>query len=123
MVVFVNSTPSKCKVVLATSRRSRLQELKSHNPSTTSQLLFICEDGVSFEHTHHTSSGAMKKCAILGGTTTTTKCDIKEGSWSVSWYFLVKWCTTFPSEGVEKDLFFALWYIYIEEVFVGFYPP
>ena len=66
--------------------------------------------------THHTSSAAMKKCASLGGTATAAKCDIKEG-------FLVKWCATLPSEGVEEDLLFGLWSIYIEEVFVGFSPP
>jgi hypothetical protein len=41
----------------------------------------------------------------------------------MSWYFLVKWCATLPSEGVEEDLLFGLWSIYIEEVFVGFSPP
>jgi hypothetical protein len=123
MVVFVKSAPSNCKVVLATSRRSRLHQVKSHNPSATSQLVFICEDGVSFEHTHHTSSATMKKCASLGGTATAAKCDVKEGFWSISWYFLVKWCATLPSEGVEEDLLFGLWSIYIEEFFVGFSPP
>jgi hypothetical protein len=52
MVVFVKSAPSNYKVVLATSRRSQLPQVKRHNPSATSQLVFICEDGVSFEHTH-----------------------------------------------------------------------
>ena len=93
MVVFVKSAPSNCKVVLATSRRSRLHQVKSHNPSATSQLVFICEDGVSFGHTDHTSSAAMMKCASPRGTATAAKCDIKEGSWFVSWYLLVKWCT------------------------------
>jgi hypothetical protein len=65
----------------------------------------------------------MKKCTSFGGTATTAKCDIKEGSWFVSWYFLVKWCTTLPSEGVEEDLMFGLWSIYIEEFFAGFSPP
>jgi hypothetical protein len=37
-------------------------------------------------------------------------------------YFLVKWCATLPSEGIEEDLLFVLWSIYIEEVFVGFSP-
>jgi hypothetical protein len=97
--------------------------VKSHNPSTTSQLVFVCEDGVAFEHTHHTSSTSMKKCASLGGTTTTTTCDVKEGSWSMSWYFLVKWYATLPSKGVEEDFLFGHWYIYIEEFFVGFSPP
>jgi hypothetical protein len=41
----------------------------------------------------------------------------------MSWYFLVKWCATIPIEGVEEDLLFGLWSIYIEEVFVGFSPP
>jgi hypothetical protein len=69
--------------------------------------------------THHTSSATMKKCASLGGTATAAKCDVKEGSW----YFLVNWCATLPSEGVEEDIMFGLWSIYIEEVFVGFSPP
>ena len=84
--------------------------------------LFIREASASFLHTHHTSSATMKKYTSLGGTATTTKCDVKEGSWSVSWYFLVKWCTTLPSEGVEEDILFSLWSIYIQEVFVGFSP-
>ena len=78
---------------------------------------------VSHLYRQHTSSAAMKKCASLGGTTTAAKCDIKEDSWSVSWYFLVKWCATLSSEGVEEDLLFSLWSIYIEEVFAGFSPP
>ena len=86
--------------------------MKSHNPSATSQLVFICEDGVSFEHTQHTSSTTMKKCASLGGVVVATGGDVKEGSWSMSWYFLVKWCTTLPSEGVEEDHLFGLWSIY-----------
>jgi hypothetical protein len=117
MVVFVKLAPCKCKVVLATSRRSRL------HPSTTSQLVFICEDGVSFEYTTHTSSAAMKKCTSLGGVAVATGGGVKEGSCSMSWYFLVKWCAALPSEGVDEDLLFGLWSIYIEEVFAGFSPP
>ena len=78
---------------------------------------------VSHLYTHHTSSAAMKKCVNLGGIATAAKCDVKEGSWSVSWYFLVKWCGTLLSEGVEEDLLFGLWSIYIEEVFARFSPP
>jgi hypothetical protein len=85
--------------------------------------LFIREASASFGNTHHTSSVAMKKCASLGGTATAAKCDVNEGSWSMSWYFLVKWCATLPSEGVEEDPLFNLWSIYIEEVFAGFSPP
>jgi hypothetical protein len=55
----------------------------------------------------------MKKCTSLGGIVTAIKCEVKEGSWSVSWYFLVKWCATLPSEEVEDDLLFGLWSIYI----------
>jgi hypothetical protein len=40
----------------------------------------------------------------------------------MSWYFLVKWCATLPSEGVEEDLLFGLWSIYIEEFLLGFLP-
>ena len=77
---------------------------------------------VSHLDTHHTSSATMKKCASLGGTTTAAKCDVKEGSWFVSWYFLVKWCATLPSEGVQEDILLGLWSIYIEEVLLGFLP-
>jgi hypothetical protein len=115
MMVFVSSAPSNCKMVLAISRRIQLHQVKSHNPSATSQLVFICEDGVSFENTQHTSSVAMKKHASLGGVVIAAK----EGSW----YFLVKWCTTLPSEGVEEDILLRLWSIYIDEFFVGFSPP
>jgi hypothetical protein len=44
------------------------------------------------------------------------------GFWSISWYLLVKWCATLPSEGVEEDILFGFWSIYIEEVFAGFFP-
>ena len=67
MAVFVKLAPNNWKVILATSRRIWLHQVKRHNPSATSQLAFICEDDVSFEHTHHTISPAMKKCEILGG--------------------------------------------------------
>ena len=72
--------------------------MKNHNPSAISQLVFICEDGVSFEHTHHTRSTSMKKCASLGGVVVATGGDVKEVYWSMSWYFLAIWCTTLPSE-------------------------
>jgi hypothetical protein len=65
----------------------------------------------------------MKKCTSLEGTATAAKCDVKEGFWSISWYFLVKWCATLPSEGVEEDLLFGLWSIYIEECFARLSPP
>jgi hypothetical protein len=83
--------------------------------------LFIREASASFGHTL-TSSAAMEKCASLGGEVVATGGDVKEGSWSMSWYFLVKWCATLPSEGVEEDLLLRLWSIYIEEVLLGFLP-
>jgi hypothetical protein len=75
--------------------------------------LFIREVNASFAHTQHSAL----QCASLGGETTTTRGDVKEGFWSISWYFLVKWFTTLPSEGVEEDILFALWSIYIEVQF------
>jgi hypothetical protein len=85
--------------------------------------LFIREASTSFGYTHHTSSTAIRKCTSLGGTATVAKCDVAQGSWSISWYLLVKWCTTLPSEGVEEDLMFDIWSIYIEKVFARFSPP
>jgi hypothetical protein len=88
MVVFVKSAPSNSKMVLATSRRIRLHQVKIHNPSATSQLVFICEDGVSFEYTRHTISAAMKKCASLGGVAVAIGGDVKEAfglSLGISW--------------------------------------
>jgi hypothetical protein len=46
--------------------------------------LFIREASASFVDTQHTRSTTMKKCTSLGGTATATKCDVEEGSWSVS---------------------------------------
>ena len=68
-------------------------------------------------HTHSTL-----QCTSLGGEVVATRGDVKEGIWSISWYFLVKWCATLPSEGIKKDLLFGLWSIYIEEVLLGFLP-
>jgi hypothetical protein len=80
--------------------------------------LFIREANTSFGHTHHLAL----QCASLGGVVVAIGDDVKEGSWSMSWYFLVKWCATLPSEGVEEDLLFGLWSIYIEEVCWVFSP-
>ena len=83
MVVFLKSAPSNCKVVLATSRRSWLHQVKSHNPNTTSQIVFICENGVSL----NTFITLAQQCASLEGVVVATRDDVKEGSWSMSWYF------------------------------------
>ena len=79
--------------------------------------LFIREANASFGHSPHLAL----QCASLRGEAAATGGDIKEGFWSISWYFLVKWCTTVPSEGLE-DLLFGLWFIHIEEVLLGFIP-
>jgi hypothetical protein len=48
--------------------------------------LFIREANTSFEHTHQLAL----QCASLGGEPIAVRCDFKEGSWSMSWYLLVK---------------------------------
>jgi hypothetical protein len=73
MVVFVKSAPSNCKVVLTTSRRSRLHQVKSHSLRATSQLVFICKDGVSFVHTHSSSAHILKIVAVAGRSLTKEK--------------------------------------------------
>jgi hypothetical protein len=83
------------------------------------KTLFIRKANSSFGYTQHPAL----QCASLGGETTATRGDVKEGFWSISWYFLVKWCTTLPCERVEEDLLFSICSIYIEEFFVGFSPP
>ena len=55
--------------------------------------LFIREANASFGHTH-----LALQCEILGGEVVATGDAVKEGFWSISWYFLVKWCATLPSE-------------------------
>ena len=81
--------------------------------------LFIREASASFGHSHYSTV----QRASLGGETAATGGDVKEGFWSISWYFLVKLCATLLSERVEEDLLFGLWSIYIEEVFARFSPP
>jgi hypothetical protein len=48
--------------------------------------LFIREASASFAHTHQLAL----QCASLGGEPIEVRCDIKEGSWSMSLYLLVK---------------------------------
>jgi hypothetical protein len=63
------------------------------------------------------------QCANIVGVAVATGGDIKEGLWSISWDFLVKWCATLPNEGVDEDLLSGIWYIYVEEVFFWYSPP
>jgi hypothetical protein len=83
------------------------------------RTLFIREAKASFGHTHQLAL----QYASLGGEPTATGGDVKEGFWSISWYLLVKWCATLPSEGVEENLLLCFWSIYIEEFFGGFSSP
>jgi hypothetical protein len=69
--------------------------VKSHNPSTTSQLVFICGDGVSSEHTHHTqhySVQVLKENLLQLGVTSKRVFGLSLGiSWSSgALLFLVK---------------------------------
>jgi hypothetical protein len=48
--------------------------------------VFIREASASFGHTHQLAL----QCASLGGEPTAFRCDVEEGSWSMSWYLLVK---------------------------------
>jgi hypothetical protein len=80
--------------------------------------LFIREASASFTHTH-----PALQCTSLGGETTATGGDVKEGfglSLGISW---LSGALLFPSEGVEEDLLLCFWSIYIEEVFTGFSSP
>ena len=113
MVVFVKSAHSKCKVVLATSRRSRLHQVKRHNLSATSQLvshnLYLYVRMVSHLYTH-----SLIQCAYLEGSCSRRK-KSDEGEerhmlgvglslmfWSQSWHcignlLLRKFCWVFSS--------------------------
>jgi hypothetical protein len=68
IVVFVKSSPSNYKVVLATSRRSRLNEVKRHNPSAISHL-YLYVRLVSHLHTltHSSSAHILKAFVVVGG--------------------------------------------------------
>jgi hypothetical protein len=68
IVVFVKSAPSNYKVVLATSRRSWLNQVKRHNPSAISHL-YLYVRLVSHLHTltHSSSAHILKEVAVAGG--------------------------------------------------------
>ena len=78
--------------------------------------LFIREANASFAHSLMSSATRGKSAQVLEE----KLLQLGVTSRRVLVYLLVKWCTTLPSEGVEEDLLFSLWYIYIEEFFVGF---
>jgi hypothetical protein len=80
MVVFLNSAPSYYKVVLDTSRRSRLHQVKSHNPSTISHL-YLYVKLVSHLHTltHSSSVHILKEVVIAGG----RRREVHAQSWSI----------------------------------------
>jgi hypothetical protein len=106
IVVFVKSAPSNYKVVLATSRRSRLNQVKRHNPSAISHL-YLYVRLVSHLHTltHSSSAHILKAVAVAGG----RRREAHAQSWSIF--------------GVLVLVLALYWQSIIEEVFVGFSPP
>jgi hypothetical protein len=106
IVVFVKSAPSNYKVVLATSRRSRLNQVKRHNPSTISHL-YLYVRLVSHLHTltHSSSVHILKTVAVAGG----RRREAHAQYWSVF--------------GILVLVLALYWQSIIEEVFVGFSPP
>jgi hypothetical protein len=106
MVVFVKSTPSIYKVVLATSRRSQLHQVKRHNHSAISHL-YLYVRLVSHLHTHtHSSSAHILKAVTVAG----------ERRREVH----ARYCSSF---GVLVLVLALYWQSIIEEVFAGFSPP
>jgi hypothetical protein len=67
MVVFVKSDPSNYKVVLATSRRSRPHQVKSHNPSALSHLYLYVRLVSPLNTFAHSSSVHILKAVAVGG--------------------------------------------------------
>jgi hypothetical protein len=106
IVVFIKSTPSNYKVVLTTSRRSRLNQVKRHNPSTISHLyLYVRLVSHLYTLTHSFSEHISKVVAVAGGR--------RREAHAQSWF---AFCVLV--------LVLALyWQSIIEEVFAGFSPP
>jgi hypothetical protein len=106
IVVFVKSAPSNYKVVLATSKRSRLNQVKRHNPSAISHL-YLYVRLVSHFHTltHSFSAHILKAVAVAG----LSRREAHAQSWSVF--------------GVLVLVLALYWQSIIEEIFVGFSPP
>jgi hypothetical protein len=106
IVIFVKSGPSNYKVVLATSRRSRLNQVNRHNTSAISHL-YLYVRLVSHLHTltHSFSVHILKAVAVAGGR--------RIEAHARSWYVF----------GVLILVLALYWKSIIEEVFVGFSPP
>jgi hypothetical protein len=106
IVVFVKSAPSNYKVVLATSRRSRLNQVKRHNPSAISHL-YLYVRLVSHLHTLTQLSSAhiLKEVEVAGG----RRRESHAQSQSVF--------------GVLVLVLALYWQSIIEEAFAGFSPP
>ena len=80
IVVFVKSAPSNYKVVLATSMRIRLNQVKRHNPRTISHV-YLYVMLVSHLHTltHSSSAHILKAVAVVGG----RRREVHARSWSM----------------------------------------
>jgi hypothetical protein len=106
IVVFVKLDPSNYKVVLATSRRSRLNQVKRHNPSTISHLyLYVRLVSHLYTLTHSSSVHILKAVVVAGG----RRGEVHAQYWSVF--------------GALVLVLALYWKSIIEEVFVGFSPP
>jgi hypothetical protein len=105
IIVFVKSAPSNYKVVLATSKRSLLNQVKRHNPSTISHL-YLYVRLVSHLHTltHSSSAHILKAVAVAGG----RRREVHAHYWSVF--------------GVLVLVLALYWQSIIEDVFAGFSP-
>jgi hypothetical protein len=80
IMVFVKSAPSNYNVALATSRRSRLNQVKRDNPSAISHL-YLYVRLVSHLHTvtHSSSEHILKAVAVARG----TRREAHAQSWSI----------------------------------------
>jgi hypothetical protein len=106
IVVFVKSAPSNYKVLLSTSRRGHLNQVKRHNPSAISHV-YLYVRLVSHLHTltHSSSVHIVKTVVVTGG----RRREAHAKSWSIF--------------GALVLVLALYWQSIIEEVFFGFSSP